>query len=256
MRPQPTNELVPPRVGGREYTLHFWPGLADCAPSGRMRLDAIARWLQDIAYRDVEDAGLAESAVWVLRRTRINAMRFPQFDELCKVTTWCSGVGRMWAERRTRISLAAVTGHEAGDSEEPLIEAAAVWVHLDPETLMPFRILPEERAVYGSAIGDREIHARLRHPKPPEDATGYAWNFRYTDVDIADHVNNAAYWETIEEQIVATGEVEPKMLDVELEHRLPAQPGPHVLLRGEHYGWLTTPDRAEVLSSAAFLARG
>jgi acyl-ACP thioesterase len=227
-----------------------------------MRLDAIARWLQDIAYRDVEDAGLADSAVWVLRRTRINALRFPQFDELCKVTTWCSGIGKMWAERRTTVALATDPGRDGVESSstdaasEVLVEAVAVWVHIDPERLMPFQITEQELAVFGASIGGREIQARLKHPKPPEDAIGYDWNFRYTDVDLADHVNNAAYWETIEEQLVATGEVEPEMLDVELEHRSPAQPGPHLLLRGEHYGWLTTPDRSEVLSSAAFLARG
>ncbi|MDQ2897202.1 MAG: hypothetical protein M3Y09_16430, partial [Actinomycetota bacterium] len=61
------NELYPPLPGGRTFSEHRRPGFAACAPSGRMRLDAIAGWLQDVAYGDVEDAGLAQAAVWVVR---------------------------------------------------------------------------------------------------------------------------------------------------------------------------------------------
>ena len=79
------------------------PGFADCAPSGRVRLDALACWLQDVAYGDVQDAGMDEAAVWVVRRTRIRVNRFPRFGERFDLTTFCSGIGRMWAERRTDI---------------------------------------------------------------------------------------------------------------------------------------------------------
>ena len=33
------------------------PGIADAVGDGRVRLDAIARWLQDVAYADLIDAG-------------------------------------------------------------------------------------------------------------------------------------------------------------------------------------------------------
>ena len=65
------NELIGPPADGRIFEQAARTGFADCAPSGRMRLDALARWLQDIAYADVEDAGMAALAVYVVRRTRI-----------------------------------------------------------------------------------------------------------------------------------------------------------------------------------------
>ena len=98
------NELLPRLPGGRAFGQERRPGFADCAPSGRMRLDAIAGWLQDIAYADVEDAGLAQAAVWVVRRTRIRVHRWPRFGERFALTTFCSGLGRMWAERRTDVA--------------------------------------------------------------------------------------------------------------------------------------------------------
>ena len=97
------DELAPRHPEGRAFTQTRLPGFADCAPSGRVRLDALACWLQDVAYADVADAGLERAAVWVVRRTRMRVNRFPRFGERFELTTYCSGFGRMWAERRTDV---------------------------------------------------------------------------------------------------------------------------------------------------------
>ena len=90
-------ELVPAPTSGRTFEQSVRPGLADAAPSGRVRLDALARWLQDVAYADVDDAELIEAAVWVVRRLRLVVASFPRFGETVSMSTFCSGLGRMWA---------------------------------------------------------------------------------------------------------------------------------------------------------------
>src|SRR5947209_16063076 len=135
--PLPLTELVEPVPQGRRFDLERWAGLGDCAPTGRIRLDAIARWLQDVAYADVEDAGLADTAFWVVRRNRISVRRWPRFGETCAVTTFCSGLGRMWAERRTTI-------RAGGPAAPPAVEAVALWVHLDPTSRTPAPFTDEE----------------------------------------------------------------------------------------------------------------
>src|SRR5947209_18006590 len=100
---EPGPEMMAPSEGGRRFELEMRPGLSDCTPSGRIRLDALARWLQDVAFADVEDAGLADSAVWVVRRARLHVRRFPRFHERFQLATFCSGLGRAWAERRPTI---------------------------------------------------------------------------------------------------------------------------------------------------------
>ena len=100
---EPSREILPRADGVRAFAGPAFAGIADCAPSGRVRLDALARWLQDIAYLDVLDAGLESVAVWVVRRTRIRVNRWPRFAERFELTTFCSGLGRMWAERRTDV---------------------------------------------------------------------------------------------------------------------------------------------------------
>ncbi len=93
----PFTELVPPRPGGRVFEQSMHPGLADSAPDGRVRLDAVARWLQDVAYADVADAGLAARSRRVVRRTRLHIERFPRFGEALTLRTFCSGLGDVHA---------------------------------------------------------------------------------------------------------------------------------------------------------------
>jgi acyl-ACP thioesterase len=233
---------------GRVFTIHRRPQLGDCAPSGRARLDALARWMQDIAFADVEEAGLEQVAVWVLRRHRIRVTRFPRFGERCAVQTFCSGIGRMWAERRTTVSLA---NHD-GSPGETMVEAGALWVHLDPVRRLPSPVTQAELDVYGAAIGDRKVLARLRHPRPEQVEQEWRWRFHRTDADIADHVNNAAYWEPLEDELLGT--CEPlEQVDAELEFRTPAQPGPMLILASGGRRWITDPDSREIYASTVLM---
>lgn len=238
-------ELVRPHPGGRVFEQAVRPGFADCAPSGRVRLDALARWLQDVAYADVEDAGLADAAVWVVRRTRIEVSRFPHFGEQFRLATFCSGMGRMWAERRTTVTRVGASG---GD-----VEAVALWVHLDPVDWRPVPLGAGELERYGAAAAGRRVSARLRHPAPDGADGDSPWVFRATELDIAGHVNNAAYWTPLEEELL--GGPEPAALDAEIEFRSPAQPGAKRLLRAGARRWIVD-DAAQVHASIFVASRG
>lgn len=222
------SELVPRPVAGRVYEEVLRPGFADCAPSGRLRLDALARWLQDVAYADVVDSDLADRAAWVVRRTRIRVARFPRFGEEFLVGTFCSGMGRMWAERRTSIRRAS--------EPEADVEAVSLWVHLDPVTGRPTPLSDAEVALYGTSGANRRVTARLHHPQPPVDAAGSRWQFRATELDIAGHINNAAYWQPLEEHLLSGPE--PEEVDAEIEYRTPAQPGEKLLVRDGARQWI------------------
>jgi acyl-ACP thioesterase len=200
-----------------------------------MRLDALACWLQDVAYADVEDAGLESSAVWVVRRTRIRVNRFPRFGERFELTTFCSGLGRMWAERRTDVTRCEADGSSDGASPAD-VEAVSLWVHLDAEHWRPSPLTEAEIQTYRGADEPRRVTARLHHPVPGSLAGGEPWTFRITECDLADHVNNAAYWQPLEEELLAGPE--PDRLDVEIEYRAPAQPGCKRVVRTGAYRWI------------------
>lgn len=194
-----------------------------------MRLDAVARWLQDVAYADIVDAGLAARGAWVVRRLRLRVDAFPRFGEPVTLRTFCSGAGRLAAERRTSMG-----GGPAA------VEAVALWIHVDTETLRPLRLGEEFQAVYGESAGSRKANFRLGHAEPPPDASRAAWRFRAADVDVAGHVNNAAYWALVEERFL--GGAEPQSVDVEIEYREPAQPGEALILASGAAMWVASPE--------------
>jgi acyl-ACP thioesterase len=225
------DDLVPAPGAGRVFERTLTAGLADAAPGGRVRLDALARWLQDVAHADVVDAGVGDAAVWVVRRARLQVTRFPRFDEPATVATFGSGLGRMWAQRRTTITTLG----------GGLVEAVALWVHLDRAGTRPVPLSEEELRIYGPSAMGREVKARLRHPAaPPDDASRRPWTFRAGELDLAGHVNNAAYWTALEEELVEGDE--PGALDVELEFRTPAQPGSFAVAAAGDRRWIVAPD--------------
>jgi acyl-ACP thioesterase len=226
----------------RRFSHERRAGVAEVTPAGRMRLDSLARWVQDVAWADVDDAGLRELTIWLVRRTRIRVRRFPRIDERCSLTTYVTGIGRMWAERRTDIV-------RVGE-REPDVEVACVWVHIDPERLLPSPVDPVELEMW-TGPSTRQVKARLRHPGPAPDAAGGAWRFRASELDLADHVNNAAYLTPFDDELLARpAGADPPGVDLEVEYRAPAQAGEKRLLAAGPMRWLVEPDRGEVLASA------
>jgi acyl-ACP thioesterase len=112
--------------------------------------------------------------------------------------------------------------------------------------------LPEYfEGLYAPSAQGRKIKARLHHPGPPDGVPTNPWRFRASDADLADHVNNAAYWEPLEEELAAG--TEPASLDAEIEFREPAQPGDAAIVRGDGALWIAAPD-GTVHASIAFRA--
>jgi acyl-ACP thioesterase len=233
----PFTELVDHPGAGRAYTETRRSGIDTAAPTGRVRLDAIARWLQDLAYRDLVDAGWARPVPWFVRRLRIRAERFPVFTERVELTTWCSALGPSVAERRT-----SLRGAEGAD-----VEAVAQWISVDPETARPAPLDEAFRATFAPSAAGRRSRTRLRHPSaPPAGATARPFVFRASDLDAARHVNNAAYWAVLEEELVA--HPPDARLDAEVEHRSAASPGPVEVHADGAARWVVARD--EVVATA------
>jgi len=166
--------------------------LSDVSPKGRVRLDAVARYLQDIAGDDGHDAIGGEADPWVVRRTLISVERFPVLREVLTLTTWASGAGARWAERRTSIE---------GD-RGALIDTASLWVHVDLDSGRPKKLSDAFWDQYGESVGGRTIHARLLHrDEPPAGVKPVPWAPRFADFDVLGHVNNAVYWAVVEEHL-------------------------------------------------------
>jgi acyl-ACP thioesterase len=192
---------------GRRFTATRTIRLGDAGLDGTLRLDALARFLQDVAADDAADVGL-RSATWVVRRCVLALEGRPSYGERIELTTFCGGLGSRWAERRTTVT---------GPSTR--IEAAALWVHLDEATQRPAPLPPRFLEAYAEAAQGRTVSSKLVLPRPPghEDVERRPWPLRPTDFDVLGHVNNSIYWSIVEDAPVAYGVAE-------LEYRLPIEP--------------------------------
>ena len=94
--------VAPPDVG-RIFTSSRPVRFGDVNPLGRTRLDALSTYVQDIASDDTAQSGLGAELVWVVRRVVFVLQPAPRYLEHLQLRTWCSGIGRRWAERRVEM---------------------------------------------------------------------------------------------------------------------------------------------------------
>jgi acyl-ACP thioesterase len=236
--------LRPEPGTGRIYTARRIVRSTDVTPSGRLRLDAFARYLQAAAEDDLADAGLLGPAVWLVRRCAITVRGFPQMGERITLRTFCSGTGPRWAERTTTL---------AGPAAD-LLQATAVWAAVDRAHGRPVPPGEEFLEVYGPAAQGRIVSARLSHSRPAGTEPGRPWPLRAADFDTAGHVNNAVHWAVAEDLLAGAGWLPTR---AEIEYHRPILPGcAPTLVTGGHERepalWLV--DGGHLLASA-LLAR-
>src|SRR5262249_55430579 len=135
---------------------------------------------------------------------------------------------------------------------ELCIAGTALWVHVDPTLGVPTRLPPGFSDIWAPSAHGRKVSARLSHAPPPPSAVARSWPLRATDFDVMAHVNNAAYWAPVEDELAARGA--SRVTRAEIEFRSGIDPGDDVELRtAAHEGgfacWLCVGNdvRASVL---------
>jgi acyl-ACP thioesterase len=238
--------LLPPPTAGRRYEATRRARFGDLSPGGRLRLDALGRYLQDVSGDDTADAGYDDLIPWVVRRLLVETRVEAEFREPLTMCTWCSGIGGRWAERRVSIH------GEAGAH----VEAAVLWVHVDVDSGQPRKLGDDFLARYGEAAAGRKVSARLRHDGDvPADAEVRPWPTRFADFDLLRHVNNAVYLAAVEEALARRRDLRTPMR-VEVEYRAAIEPGDEVALAtvdrpdGRLALWVTDPVADTVYATA------
>jgi acyl-ACP thioesterase len=242
-RPEPTS--------GRVYAARRIVRSTDVVPSGRLRLDALARYLQTAAEDDLADSGLAEPAVWLVRRCELRIRALPVMGDRLRLATFCSGTGPRWAERTTTLS---------GSDGTPFAQARAVWAVVSRMDGRPVPLSADFMAVYAQSAGGHVVSARLSHPRPASTLQGgnglaigprpAAWPLRAVDFDTAGHVNNAVHWAVVEEEL-ADGNWVPSVAEMEYHRAIVPGCTPELVTDrrdGETVLWLQADGR--LLASA------
>ncbi len=200
---------LPLPTAGRTFSRRRRVRLADMDERGRLRLDAVARYLQDVAIDDVQETGWGTPEhLWFVRRIRVEVRTPFLEDREVRLVTWCSGLAAIAAGRRWSLE-----GDRGGR-----IEVDSVWIHLGHDQ-RPARI--EAFGVYAEATGGRSVSTRLELSAPDGDAPRAPWALRSTDVDLHGHVNNAVHWQAVEDAARKAGLDLAAPLAAELDYRDP-----------------------------------
>lgn len=235
--PAPEREYVPEPSVGRRFSIHSLVRLSDALPSRHWRLDGVARALQDAATEDWEDCGIVTDALWLARRTSFRRVGpWPVIYDRLKLTTFCSGVGAAWAERRTNVYV----------GDELVIEASSLWVPVDPRGF-PVRIPKTFHEIFGEALAGRKVSGRVPVTAPPAGAQSRPWPLRRADLDVIGHVNNAAVWQAVAEVFDAP------VASVDVIHHGPVEEGHDVqLVTSKDAMWLLVDGEVRVAASVIF----
>ncbi|MFI6996956.1 acyl-[acyl-carrier-protein] thioesterase [Nocardia sp. NPDC050175] len=210
-----------------------WPvRLADTDGDQRLRLDAIARYLQDIGFEHldaVEDGDNHRG--WVVRRTVMDVLKPIQFGERVILRRWCSGLSTRWCNMRVQIS-----GSAGG-----LVETEAFLIHFGTETGVPARMSDRFMEPMLAATTEHRLRwkAALTDPAPAADASDVQvrpFPLRITDIDMLDHVNNSVYLSGVEEVLADHDDLKSGPHRAIIEYVKPLRSGDHVDLAAQRAG--------------------
>ncbi|EME18033.1 acyl-[acyl-carrier-protein] thioesterase [Rhodococcus triatomae] len=215
--------LAPPPTRGSLFTRSRPLRAGDVAPDNRLRLDGIARYLQDIGSDNADAAGFAETdPVWILRRTVIDVHTPAEWPDRVSMRRWCSAYSTRWSTMRVEMT----------SDKGARIETEGFWIHINRDTGMPSRISDSTLELLGSHTDvDRLRWKPWLAEQLPEDGTDVPFPLRSTDFDPLEHVNNAAYLHAVEEHAITRPDLLQVPHRVVIEYASPITTGEQLTIR-------------------------
>jgi len=221
-----------------------WPvRLADTNRDRRLRLDAIARYLQDIGFEhlDAVEDGDAHRG-WVVRRTVIDVLKPIEFGEHVTLRRWCSALSNRWCNMRVQ-----VCGSKGG-----LVETEGFLIHFGTESGVPARMSDRFMAPMLASTTEHRLRwkAALTDPLPiGPSVQELPFHLRVTDIDWLDHVNNAVYLSALEEILAAHTDLMSGPHRAVIEYTKPLQAGEPVRIVARRDGsaldvWFAVDDES------------
>lgn len=183
-----------------QYSKEFEVGSFQVHPDGKLRLNSLADFFQEVAWRHADSADfgrnlMAENLSWVLSRFDIKATHLPTWGDSIRVFTAGRGVDKLFAFREF-----LVTDLQG----KVLAEAMSSWVLLNTET----KKLHRPESVLPVALFDPKLkpdwqpdRIRLSGKLEFEERK----KVRYSDLDLNNHVNNTSYIRWVEDVIKSFG---------------------------------------------------
>lgn len=241
--------------GARYFEAAYRVRTGDVDQQMRVRLDAVARYLQDIANDNIEatDYG-ASDPFWIVRRTVIDVIRPFSWPAGVTAQRWCGALSTRWTNMRVRLTADHETNRFNPDERAPgLIETEAFWINVNDQG-MPSRITDGMLDMLSQMTDEHRLRWRSMNPDKAPDASSVELPdrqhvLRSTDFDPFKHLNNAAYLEAIEDELIDQSDLVEGPHRVVIEYLRPIVPGVSITLRRVREAdrllvWMLIPDDA------------
>jgi medium-chain acyl-[acyl-carrier-protein] hydrolase len=160
--------------------------------NGQLSLHHLFSLFQDVAHRDATRFGFAyhqmleHDRLWVLSRMSMDIDELPSYDDEVEIQTWVKSVSGPKSEREFTLTFKG----------KRVVRATSLWFCLSTDDHRPARI-PLERELkqlihpeYARGLGAERIVGPSEKGEP---AARSSYSAKPSDVDMVNHVNNAAY---------------------------------------------------------------
>lgn len=225
------------KEGAQHFEVGYRVRTGDVDQEMRVRLDAVARYLQDIANDNIEATEFhATDPFWIVRRTIIDVIRPISWPATVTAQRWCGALSTRWTNMRVRVTAEHETNRFNPEPRaEGLIETEAFWINVNDQG-MPSRLTDEAFEMLSSMTDEHRLRWKSMNPEKAPSADEVALPdrahvLRSTDFDPFKHLNNAAYLEAVEDEL----QDHPDLVDVPhravIEYLRPIVPGTALTVR-------------------------
>lgn len=212
---------------GYVYQTGWRLATSDIDEHRRLRLDGVARYIQEVGAEHLADAELAEvHPHWIVLRTVIDVLEPIEIPSDITFRRWCAGLSSRWCDMRVQLE-----GAQGGR-----IETQGFWICMNKDTLTPSRLADSCIERFGSTTDNHRLKWRPWVTERVEGGTDTPFPLRRTDIDLFEHVNNTIYWHGVHEVLGLVPELENNPYRTVLEYRSPIKYGEPVHIRWEQRG--------------------
>ncbi|OAN38710.1 acyl-[acyl-carrier-protein] thioesterase [Mycolicibacterium iranicum] len=212
---------------GYVYRTAWRVATGDIGSDLNLRLDGVARYIQEVGAENLVDAGEAEDHPhWLVQRTVIDVIEPIEFPNEVSFSRWCSALSTRWCTMRVDL-----VGSDGGR-----IETEGFWIAINAKTLTPQRATDSLIERFSTTTDEHRLRWRpwLENPDATDEAVPFA--LRRTDIDLFEHVTNTAYWHAIHEVMALVPEVCTPPYRAVIEYRSPIKYGEDVVVRWRRRG--------------------